>query len=623
MRPPGRYGLGNKGECTRMTGILFSSFVFLCAACLIVPLAGRLRLGSVLGYLVAGVLIGPFGAGLIENPEEVLHFAEFGVVMMLFIIGLELEPEKLWRMRGLIFGLGGLQVLVTTLLIALLGIALGYPAAASLACGMALSLSSTALVLQMLKEKNLMDTAAGESSFAVLLMQDVAVIPILVVLPLLAAEGAQVQRHDLLATMPAWLRAEIVLGVIMAIIAAGRYFSRQVFDYVARTNLREVFTATSLALITGITLLMQAIGLSPALGAFVAGVVLASSEYKHTLEADIDPFKSLLLGLFFISVGMGMDFSLLASQPFSILGAVAALVAVKMAVLFLLGRNFGLMPSQNVIFTFIMAQGGEFAFVLLQYATFAQVLPAGQAAFLTLTVALSMASTPFLMMAASRWVMPRFMSQLPPPEADVIEERHPVIIAGYGRFGQIIGRFLRGQGVEVTVLEIDPGQIDLIRRFGGKGYFGDATRLDLLRSAGAGSASLLVVAVDNADKALEIVRMARQNFPQLTVFARARNRRHAYELDKAGAHLFLRETFDSSLRMAQEAMVHLGYRRADMEYKAAQFKAHDEDTLHRSFAFFEQEPELISFSTQARKELERILRSDIGETGEEPQNVPS
>ncbi|NBO18277.1 MAG: potassium transporter, partial [Proteobacteria bacterium] len=365
------------------------------------------------------------------------------------------------------------------------------------------------------------------------------------------------------------------------------------------------------------------IGLSPALGAFIAGVVLASSEYKHTLEADIDPFKSLLLGLFFISVGMGMDFGLLSQQAMPVLGAVMALVAIKMAVLLVLGRGFGLPAAQNILFSFAMAQGGEFAFVLLQYASGMQVLPEAQARFLVLTVALSMATTPFLMMAASRWVLPRFMSQLPVREADVINERNSVIIAGYGRFGQIIGRFLRGQGVEVTVLEIDPEQIDLIRKFGGKGYFGDASRLDLLHSAGAENARMLVVAVDNADKALEIVRMARRNFPGLTVFARARNRRHAYELDKAGAHLFLRETFDTALRMAQEVMVQLGYKRTDMEYKAAQFKAHDESTLRKSFEFFEQEPELISFAQQARHELERILSSDIGDSSEEPKSATS
>ncbi len=594
-----------------MDNVLLNIFIFLAAVCIVVPLAGKFRLGSVLGYLTAGVLIGPYALGFIQNPEQIMHFAEFGVVMMLFLIGLELEPSALWRLRKAIIGLGGLQVAVTTAAFTCLGIFLGYSWQASLAAGMALSLSSTALVLQMLEEKGLLQTTAGESSFAVLLFQDIAVIPILILMPLLAGPNDGMALHvGFLSGLPGWLHTLVVAGVIASMVTAGRPLSRRVFQFVARTHLREVFTATSLALIVGITLLMRAVGVSPALGAFVAGLVLANSEYRHTLNADIQPFKGLLLGLFFISVGMGMDFGLFSAHPFQVLSAVAGLVAVKLVILYILGRVFGLRFGQNALFACALAQGGEFAFVLLQYSGSLNILDTAQAAFLTLTVALSMVATPFVLIINERFVVPRFMSVLPERAYDAIEEHNPVIIAGYGRFGQIIGRFLRAQGIKVTILEKDPDQIELLRKFGGSGYFGDASRLELLLSAGADKAKLLVVAVDDADKCLEIVKLARENFPALKIFARARNRRHAYELHKSGVDYFRRETFDSSLTMAQEAMVVLGASAEAMRFKAQQFLRHDENTLHTSFGFFEREPELIDFARQARDELERILQQD-------------
>lgn len=590
---------------------LLGIFIFLLAVCVAVPLARRFKLGAVLGYLTAGIVIGPFGFGFIDNPEQILHFAEFGVIMMLFLIGLELEPAMLWRLQKAIIGLGGLQVIITSGVFTAIGIQIGFNWQASLVCGMALSLSSTALVLQMLEEKQLLQTSAGESSFAVLLLQDIAVIPILVVMPLLAISGETAALHaGAFSDLPGWLHVLAVAGTIAAIIVGARTLSRYVFYVIAKTNLREVFIATSLALVVGITLLMQWIGLSPALGAFVAGVVLANSEYKHTLETDIQPFKGLLLGLFFISIGMGMDFALLAERPGHIAAAVLGLIAVKALILYGLGRTFGLRDGQNTLFALALAQGGEFAFVLFQYASGFFILSHGDAAFLTLVVALSMAATPFLMMFNESFVIPRFMSRLPEREYDKIEDHgSPVIIAGYGRFGQIIGRFLKAQGVKVTILEKDPDQIELTRKFGSNTYFGDASRLDLLESAHADKAKLLVVAVDDADKCLEIVRLARQHFPNLKIFARARNRRHAYELFKAGVDYSRRETFDSSLTMAQEAMKLLGG--ADVERKAGQFREHDEKTLQRSFEFFEREPELISFSRQAAGELEQILREDI------------
>lgn len=598
------------------SGFLFNIFVFLAAACVVVPLASRFKLGSVLGYLAAGVIIGPFGLGLIGNAGQIMHFAEFGVVMMLFVIGLELEPAVLWRLRTSILGLGGLQVALSSLAFTGIGVMLGYGWQMSAAVGMALSLSSTALVLQMLQEKNLMQTSVGETAFSVLLFQDIAVIPILVAMPLLgtgaadAAHGAS-WLHD----MPGSLRALLVAGIITLVIGAGRYLSHHVFYLIAKTNLREVFTATSLALVVGVTLLMQMVGVSPALGAFIAGVVLANSHYRRTLETDLEPFKGLLLGLFFISIGMGMDFGIVHEAPLWVLAAVLMLISVKAVLLFILGRVFGLIPLHNAGFALALSQGGEFAFVLFQFAGGLQILPIEEARFLTLVVACSIALTPLLMLLYNRYLVPRFMSVLPERAFDAITEQNPVILAGFGRFGQIIGRFLMGQDIKVTVLENDPDQIELLRKFDFKGYFGDASRLDLLRSAGADKATLLVVAVDDADVCLEIVNMAREEFPHLTIFARARNRRHAYELHKAGAHYFRRETFDSSLTMAQAVMVALGRKPSDMAYKAQQFMAHDEAALHKSFEFFDSEPELVNFSRLQREELARILREDVQEKG--------
>jgi glutathione-regulated potassium-efflux system ancillary protein KefC len=601
-----------------MDSNLFTVFVFLAAACLVVPLASRFKLGSVLGYLAAGIMIGPFGLGLIGDAEKILHFAEFGVVMMLFVIGLELEPALLWRLRKSILGLGGLQVVLTSTAFMLIGLALGYSWQMSLAAGMALSLSSTALVLQMLQETHLMNTPMGETSFSVLLFQDIAVIPILVIMPLLATHSLQdPQIHaSMISTLPGWAQALIVACVIAAVIAAGRYLSYYLFRAVARTHLREVFTALSLAVVVGITLLMQLIGVSPALGTFIAGVVLANSEYRHTLEADIEPFKGLLLGLFFISVGMGMDFHLFGESPLPLVLAVTALIILKALILFMLGGFFGLNARHNSGFALALAQGGEFAFVLFQFAGALNILPQTQGKFLTLVVATSIAVTPLLIALYNRLIVPKFLSILPQRSFDRIDEENSVILAGFGRFGQVIGRFLTAQGVKTTVLEKDPDQIELLRKFGFKGYFGDASRLDLLHNAGAAKAKLLIVAVDDPETCLEIVKLAKEEFPHLKIFARAHNRRHAYELSKAGVNYCIREVFDSSLEMAQQIMVSLGKDESDMHFKAIKFKEHDEAALKASFAFFDNEPELVNFTRTQGTELERILQSDVsGDSG--------
>lgn len=596
-----------------MDSNLFTVFVFLAAACLVVPLASRFKLGSVLGYLAAGIVIGPFGLGLIGDAEKIMHFAEFGVVMMLFLIGLELEPALLWRLRKSILGLGGLQVVLTSSAFTLIGLALGYSWQMSLAVGMALSLSSTALVLQMLQETHLMNTPMGETSFSVLLFQDIAVIPILVIMPLLAIHGVQDQQihASMIATLPGWAQTLIIACVIAAVIAVGRYLSYYLFRAVARTHLREMFTALSLAVVVGITLLMQLVGVSPALGTFVAGVVLANSEYRHTLGTNIEPFKGLLLGLFFISVGMGMDFHLFAESPLRLVLAVTALMTIKTLILFTLGRFFGLNALHNSGFALALAQGGEFAFVLFQFAGALNILPQTQEKFLTLVVATSIAATPLLIVLYNRLIVPKFLSVLPERPFDRIEEAYPIILAGFGRFGQVVGRFLNAQGVKTTVLEKDPDQLELLRKFGFKGYFGDASRLDLLQSAGADKAKLLIVAVDNPETSLEIVRLAKAEFPRLKIFARARNRRHAYELSKAGVNYYKREVFDSSLEMAQQILVSLGKNDSDAHSKAIKFKQHDEATLKASFDFFDDEPELVSFMRTQRAELERILQNDI------------
>ena len=596
-------------------GVLLHVFIFLGAACIAVPLMRRFSLSAVLGYLLAGITIGPYGIGIIENPEEIMHFAEFGVVMMLFLIGLELDPKALWRLRRSIVGLGGLQVVVTSLLIAFAGAALGFGWQTSLAVGMGLSLSSTALVLQMLQEKNLLHTHAGQRAFAVLLFQDIAVIPMLLLLPLLATSGLSdsVRVHQgALDALPAWVEAGIVGLVIAVMVGTGKPASRRLFDFIARTNQRELFTATSLAVVIGITLLMQYLGVSPALGAFVAGLVLANSEYRHTLMADIEPFKGLLLGLFFMAVGMGMNFGLAAEQPQRLAGLIVGIFCIKIAVLAALARVFDVRPNKRLWFSLVLAQGSEFAFVLFALAQGFALLDHTQHALLVLAVAISMALTPALLLVYDRIIAPRYAGKAAIPDYETFEAHNPVIIAGYGRVGQIIGRFLRAQGVGVTILENDIEQITLLRKFGSQGFYGDATRLDHLQAAGAVHAKLLIVVV-NAEKCLEIVRLAKAHFPQLTIYARARNRRHAYELDKAGVDFFYRETFDSSLTIAQKAMVFLGGDTEAVERKAHRFKLHDEKTLKESFAFFEREPELASFAQAATGELERILKEDRDE----------
>ena len=603
-------------------GFFFQAFVYLMAAVLSVPIAKRLGLGSVLGYLVAGVVIGPFVLGFVgQEGEDVMHFAEFGVVMMLFLIGLELQPALLWRLRVSILGLGGLQVVVTTLVFAIISFIFGLSWQMSLTVGMVLSLSSTAIVLQTLNEKGLIKTEGGQSSFSVLLFQDIAVIPMLALLPLLAvkgssavtlaANGAILVAAQQGSALPGWQQALLVMGTVGGIIVGGRFLMRPIFRFIAATGLNEIFTATALLLVIGIALAMQQVGLSPALGTFVAGVVLADSEYRHELETDIAPFKGLLLGLFFISVGASINFNLLVQQPLLIFGLVIGLAIVKFVILLGLGRFFKLELSQSLLFACALAQGGEFAFVLFSFATQNNVLTPAVAGTLVAVVALSLMLTPLIMIVNELLVQPRFLTAAPVRETDAIDENeNPVIIAGFGRFGQVVGRLLIANGVTATVLDHNPDHIDMLRRFGFKVFYGDASRIDLLRASGAQQAKLFVVALDDREKSLDIVNLIRKHFPHLRILARAIDRRHAYELLRRGVEVVERETFGSALEMGVEALKLLGVRSYKAHRAAQTFKRHDEQALREMADIFTDEKVLVARSRQLARDLEQLLRSD-------------
>lgn len=560
--------------------MLTSALIYLCAAVISVPFAKRWGLGSVLGYLMAGVVIGPFALKLVGDQTEVMHFAEFGVVMMLFLIGLELQPSRLWQLRRPILGLGGAQVVLSAVLLggALL-LATDYSWQAAVAVGCALALSSTAIVLQSLAERGQLKTQTGQNVFAVLLFQDIAVIPILALLPLLALDtaGTKAAGDNLLSGLPVYWKVAVSVATIAAIIAGGKYIAAPVFRFVAQSRLREVFTALSLLIVVAITVLMGAIGLSPALGAFLAGVVLAESEFRHELEVDIEPFKGLLLGLFFITVGAGIDFSLVLDSPLTVLAGVVGLIVLKALVLMLLAVLFQFPKNQGTLFTVALAQGGEFAFVLVGLSSQLGIFDRTLGGLVTVVVALSMLISPLLLILHERLFGMR--KQSVSAEADTIDTQGEVIIAGYGRFGQIIGRLLAAQGYKLTILDHSPSQIDLLRRFGNKVFYGDAARRDLLEAAGAADAKLLVVAVDDGDKSLDIIKMAQQHFPNLKILARAIDRRHTYELMKLNIAGIRRETFDSALNLGVQALKLLGNDPELAQRAGELFTAHDEESL--------------------------------------------
>ncbi len=586
------------------TGVFQNVVVYLAAAVIAVPVARRLGLGSVLGYLAAGIAIGPSGFGLVQDPERILHFAELGVVLLMFLIGLELEPRRLWALRRPILGAGGAQLVATTLLVGAVALAAGVDLRSAAVIGAGLAMSSTAIALQSLTERHLMATPAGHNGFAILLFQDLAVIPMLALLPLLAGGGGQ-------GGAPAWLGAAKGLGAILAVVVGGRVLTRPLFRFIADAGLREVFTAFSLLIVVGIAYLMQAAGLSMALGAFLAGVLLAESEYRRALEADIEPFKGLLMGLFFISVGMGVDFSLLLAHPVAILGAVLGLLVVKAGVLGAMARVSGIPGRQRALFMFLLSQGGELAFVLFSAAGGSGFLAPHLVPVLTLIVALSMLTTPLLLLLDERVIAPRLVDTAGSRPADAIDERCPVIIAGFGRVGQIVGRLLHANRIGTTILDHDPKLIESIRKFGFKVFYGDATRLDLLHAAGAAGARLIVVAVDDRAQAAAIVDLVRQHFPNLAVLARAWDLVHAFDLRDHGVEQPERESFEGALRLGEAALRGLGFGAYQAKRAAHRFRAYDEQTNERIYAIHHQDlSKRISISQEARKDLEALIEAD-------------
>jgi monovalent cation:proton antiporter-2 (CPA2) family protein len=608
-----------------MDSLLLDAFVYLMAAVVSVPLAKRLGLGSVLGYLMAGALIGPYALNLVgDRAGHVMHFAEFGVVMMLFLVGLELQPTRLWAMRSQLLGLGGLQVLATAAAIAACGAALGFELRTAFAAGLILAMSSTAIVLQSLQERGLLKTPAGEASFAVLLFQDIAVIPILALLPLLALDKRSGTGPEPtgIGLLPGWQQTALVLLAVAAVIAIGRHVVNPLFRAIARTGLRELFTAAALALVVGISLVMQLVGLSAALGTFVAGVVLANSEYRHELEADIEPFKGLLLGLFFITVGANIDFHLLRVAPGTVIGLVFALLLVKSAVLFALSRLFKLATPEGLLFALALAQGGEFAFVLLSFVVDHGVLTAAQSSLLVATVALSMAAAPLLFVLHAKFIVRRFARPPAPARpADAIdpaEQDNPVIIAGFGRFGHIIGRLLRANHIGTTVLDLDAEQVEIIRQLGIKVYYGDATRLDLLHAAGAARAKIIVIAIDDEAKAVELAGTVLKNFPHLKIFARAVGRVHAYEFQKLGVQSFYRETLGTSLDLGVDAMVALGVPAAQARRAADLFKEHDDRAVRDLAQYWEDDEAYFKNARLHIEAFERMFASDAASPPSSP-----
>jgi len=583
--------------------LLLNTLVYLLAAVVAVPVAKRLGLGAVLGYLLAGIAIGPWGLGLITGVQNILHFSEFGVVLLLFLIGLELEPKRLWAMRRPIFGGGGAQVLLVTAALTVTALLFGVDWKTALIAALGLSLSSTAIALATLDERNLMATPAGSAGFAILLFQDIAAIPMIAFVPML---GLSAQQES-----PDWLDMAQAVAVIAALIIGGRFLIRPVLRIIAKTDLREIFTAFALLLVIAIALLMQWVGLSMALGTFLAGVLLADSEYRHALESDLEPFKGLLLGLFFTAVGMSIDFAVLLAQPWRILGMVVLFLLVKASVLYGLSAWLGIARSQRALFALLLAQGGEFAFVVFGAAATARVFSPEVASMLVVTVTLSMMATPLLLLLHDRLLAPRFAASKQRADDPVEAKNDHVIIAGFGRFGQIVGRLLHANGVALTVLDHDPDQVDLLRRFGFEVFYGDATRVDLLQAAGAAKARALVLAIDDVEESLKLVDAVREAFPKLPVLARARNVSHYYDLMDRGVTVIERETFESALLLGRRTLQQLGVSAWQARQAAMKFRLHTIKSLHDVYPYYRDQQQFVSMARQARDELEAMFARDI------------
>ncbi len=582
--------------------LLEQAAALLLVAVLFVPLFRIARLGAVLGYLAAGMLIGPWGLGLAGDVEATMEIAEFGVVLLLFLIGLELEPRRLWVLRRTVFGLGGAQVLVTGFLLAMAGFLLGLEWRSALVAGLALAMSSTALVLTSLAERGQLTAKHGREAFAVLLFQDLAVIPLLAVLPLLGPD------HE--SGPGGWNTALKGLAAILVVIAASRVLVRPALRLVAQHGGREVFTAAALLLVVGAALATRSLGLSMSLGAFLAGVLLADSEFRHELEADIEPFKGLLLGLFFMTVGMSAKLSLLVEYPLLVLGLALGLVALKLATLFLLARVAGSESGPALRLAIALAEGGEFAFVLFAMAATLEILDPGLSQLLTLVVTVSMLLAPVLFALQDR-VLDPWLERRTQPEYDAIDSpANPVIIAGYGRMGQIVSRVLRMGGIPFTAIEASYQQVDFVRRFGNKVYYGDASRLELLQAAKAGEAKLFVLAIDDVEASVRAAEVVRRHFPDLAIVARARNRNHAFRLRDLGVRWILRETFPASLQIAHRALLRLGFNEAAATRAVELFRRHDEEQLDAQYAMRDDEAGLIQNNREAAQQLRELFEAD-------------
>lgn len=572
----------------------------LLAAVLCVPLAKHAGLGAVLGYLFAGMLLGPWGLGLIDDVSLILHFGEFGVILLLFVIGLELRPSRLWVLRRSVLGLGSLQVAATGAALALLGMAFGLPAKLAALVGVAGAMSSTAMVLQSLAERNQLADRHGRAAFAILLFQDMAVIPILAVVPVLAVGNLELAPAQLVGGIAA----------IAGVIAAGRYLVRPMFIRIATLGSRETFTAASLLVVIATTLLMDLAGLSASLGAFLAGVVLADSEFRHELEADLEPFKGLLLGMFFMGVGMGANLGLLASSPATVVGIAALILVVKFAVLFAIGIATCEQRSSARKLAIALAQGGEFAFVIFQLAFGHRLMDRALLDLLTVAVTLTLLLWPLLFLAEER-LLSRWLQRAEARPFDAIEAHgNAVVIAGFGRVGQVVARLLALKGIPFTVLEADPQQVDFVRRFGSKVYFGDASRLDLLNAAATGDARLFVLAIDDVDASLKIAALVRKHFPAVKIVARARNRFHAYKLMDLGITAPVRETWHGSLVLSEAALSHLGVPAEEVARTVSVFADHDAENLLRQHAIYQDEEQLVASVIQAREELRTLFEQD-------------
>ena len=578
---------------------LSNMLIYLTAALLCVPLAVRLRLGAILGYLAAGIAIGPAGLGLIRDVDTILHFAEFGVVLMLFLIGLELEPRRLWAMRRDVFGGGGAQLLACGGLLAGAGWALGLPIGTALLLGLTLALSSTAITVRTLNERNLLPAPIGQLTFGILLFQDIAAIPLIALPSLLGQSGGTGDQ----------ISVGLGIAVVAGILLAGQYIASPALRLIARTDIRELFTAVALLIVVIIAVLMQRAGLSMALGAFIAGVVLAKSEYRHALEADLEPFKGLLLGLFFIAIGMSINLGLLVARPVAVLVLTGGLLLLKLLALRTIAGPLGVATSQRWLLAALLAPGGEFAFVILGLTAQTGMISSEQAALLTLSVALSMATTPFLLLIYERILVPRYAIADPDPDP-IPPQESSVLIAGFGRFGQIVGRLLFANGITATVLDHDPDQIAILRRFGFQIFYGDATRLDLLEAAGIAKAHLLVVALDDVDTNLRLVDVVQEHYPHLTIVARARNVSHLFSLMNRNVKHLERETFESALRAGRQVLRELGFGSHEARLAADTFRRHDLAALDAMYPHYQDEVQMISLAKTARNELTDLFERD-------------